>query len=156
MGKGQAELGPDSNVTPASALVVAVENYDRHPKLEGTAAAATALACALAEGGIANVFPNCLRGGKSKELVAHILAWMQDARHDDRLFLYWTGHGMREADGFYLITQESPANNFNQTNAVEPRSLAKGAANSKARKILIVLDACFSGAALGDVVGTVS
>ena len=81
---------------------------------------------------------------------------MGNAGHDDRLLLYSTGHGKREADGFYLITQNSPPNNFNQTNAVEPRSLAKGAANSKARKLLIVLDACFSGHALGDLVGTIS
>jgi hypothetical protein len=154
MSKEQAELRLGSDPTPASALVVAIENYDRHPKLEGTAAAA--LAHALAEGGIANAYPNCLRGGKSEELATQILAWMRGADHDERLLLYWSGHGMREADGFYLITQESPASNFNQTNAVEPRSLAKGAANSKARKILIVLDACFSGEALGDVIGTIS
>src|SRR5262249_32390056 len=51
---------------------------------------------------------------------------------------------------------ESPTHNLNPTNAVEPRFLAKSAANSRARKILIVLDVCFSGEALGDVIGTVS
>src|SRR5712671_2805762 len=152
----QAELRPGSSAHPASALVVAVEIYDRHPKLEGAAAAAETLARTLAERGIANAYPNCLRGGSSQELAAQILAWMGDAGRDDRLFLYWTGHGMREARRFYLITQESPAYNFNQSNAVEPSSLAKGAANSKARKILIILDACFSGEALGDVMGTIS
>jgi hypothetical protein len=34
--------------------------------------------------------------------------------------------------------------------------IAKSAANSKARKILVILDACFSGEALGDVIGTIS
>jgi hypothetical protein len=76
---------------------------------------------------------------------------MRDATSDDRLFLYWSSHGMREADGFYLITQDSPTHDLNTDNAIDPRSLAKGAANSKAKKVLIVLDACFSGEAVGDV-----
>jgi hypothetical protein len=71
------------------------------------------------------------------------------------LLLYWSGHGKPESDGLYLITQESPKNNFNQTNAVEPRFLAKSAANSKARKLLIVLDVCYSGEALREVSGTI-
>ncbi len=137
-------------------MIVAIENYAHHPKLERVASAAAALAHALAEGGIVNACPSCLSGGKSHELAGQILSWLGQAREDDRLVLYWSGHGLREADGFYLIAQDSPANNFNQTNAVDPKSVAKGAANSKARGVLIVLDACFSGEAVGDVVGTIN
>jgi WD40 repeat protein len=85
-----------------------------------------------------------------------MVSWLEGAGNDDRLLLYWSGHGIREADGLYLVTQESPAHNLNPTNAVEPRLIAKSAANSKARKILVILDACFSGEALGDVIGTIS
>jgi Caspase domain len=150
------EERPDRNAASASALFVAIENYDHHPRLERTAEAACALANALSERGIATAYPNCLRGGRAYELVPRVLAWMRDASQDDRLLLYWSGHGMREADGFYLIAQDSPVRNFNQDNAVMPGSLAKGAANSKARKVMIVLDACFSGEALGAAVGTIA
>jgi WD40 repeat protein len=147
---------PQSDAGPASALVVAIAKYDRHPPLDRAAAAAAELAHALAKGGITHAFPSGLSGGKAHELAAQIDAWMEAAGRDDRLLLYWSGHGMKEADGFYLITQDSPLRGFKPFNAMDPRSLAKGAANSKAKKILIVLDACFSGDALGDVIGTIS
>src|SRR5262245_31020994 len=150
------EQGPDVGTTNATALVVAIENYDHYPRLEKLPAAGSGLAEALAGGGIVNAFPDGLKGGKSQELASRMVSWLGGAADDDRLVLYWSGHGRREADGLYLITQESPAHNLNPTNAVEPRLIAKSAANSKARKILVVLDACFSGEALGDVIGTIS
>src|SRR5262249_31701995 len=131
-------------------------NYDHHPRLEKLAAAASGLAEALAGGGIVNAFPDGLKGGKSQELASRMASWLADAGNDDRVLLYWSGHGIREADGLYLVTQESPAHNLNPTNAVESRLIAKSAANSKARKILVVLDAYFSGEALGEVIGTIS
>jgi hypothetical protein len=90
-----------------------------------------------------------------QELASTIVSWLGSAGDDDRLLLYWSGHGKPESDGLYLITQDSPKYNFNQFNAVEPRFLAKGAANSKARKLLIVLDVCYSGKALSEVSGTI-
>jgi hypothetical protein len=141
------EQVPDVGTTSASALVVAIENYDHYPKLEKLAVTALGLAEALAGGGIVNAFPDGLKGGKSQELASRMVSWLEGAGN---------GHGIREADGLYLVTQESPAHNLNPTNAVEPRLIAKSAANSKARKILVILDACFSGEALGDVIGTIS
>jgi hypothetical protein len=150
------EQGLDVGTTNASAVVVAIENYDHYPRLEKLAAAASGLAEALAGGGIVNAFPDGLKGGKSQELASRIVSWLGGAGDSDRLVLYWSGHGKRESDGLYLITQDSPTHDLNQTNAVEPRFLAKSAANSKASKILVVLDVCFSGEALGEVIGTVS
>src|SRR5262245_51552210 len=150
------EQGPDVGTTDDTALIVAIENYDHYPRLENLAAAASGLAEALAGGGIVNAFPDGLKGGKSQELASRMVSWLEGAGNDDRLLLYWSGHGIREADGLYLVTQESPAHNLNPTNAVEPRLIAKSAANSKAKKILVVLDACFSGEALGDVIRTIA
>jgi hypothetical protein len=86
MGDGrQAEQRPSSNAKLASALIAAIEKYDRHVRLEGVAAAAAGLARALAEGGIANAYPDCLRGGRSQELAEQVLAWMRNANEEDRL-----------------------------------------------------------------------
>jgi uncharacterized caspase-like protein len=139
-----------------SALLVAIEKYDRYPKLENVKAAASKLARALVECGMFNAFPDGLEGGGSQKLATGITRWLGEAGSNDRLFLYWSGHGKREGDGFYLITSESPENNLSQTNAVEPRAIAKSAATSKAHKVLIVLDACFSGEAVGEVISTIS
>src|SRR5262249_16728792 len=112
------EHGPNVATANAAALVVAIENYDQYPRLEKLVAAASGLAEALARGGITNAFPDGLKGGKSQELASKIVSWLGGAGGDDRLLLYWSGHGVREADGLYLITQESPKHNLNQTNAV--------------------------------------
>jgi Caspase domain len=151
-------MGPRPGVSAgsASALLVAIENYDHHPRLENLAAGAFGLADALEKAGIVNAFPQGLNGGTSQELASGMRLWFEQAGPGDRLFFYWCGHGKREADGHYLITQDSPPSNFDQSNAVEPRSLAKITANSKAKKILLVLDACFSGEALGEMIGTIS
>jgi WD40 repeat protein len=156
MSSTQQEGRKSDAAVPSSALIVAIENYDKHPRLEKVEAAGVALARALVEDGVAHAFPDCLKGGNSSELLRQILSWMQGAKQDDRLLLFWSGHGKLEDKRFYLITQDSPDFNFNQTNAVEVATIAKEAAWSKARKILIVFDACFSGEAVGDVVGVIS
>jgi uncharacterized caspase-like protein len=141
---------------PTSALVVAIENYEQHPKREEVAVAASALVQALATSSVPDDSAIYLKDGTSQELRKQILWWMRDAADSDRLLLYWSGHGQRESDGLYLITQESPRHNLNTDNAVDPRSFAKGAANSKAKKVLIVFDACFSGEAVAEMAKTIS
>jgi WD40 repeat protein len=145
-----------ANNIPANTVIVAIENYDQHPRRGEVATTAFALAHALDERGIPNVHPTLLKGGTSQELKRQILSWLHEAGGNDRLLLYWSSHGKREADGFYLITQDSPSYDLNTDNAVDPRSLAKGAANSKAKKILIIFDACFSGEAIGEMTRTIS
>jgi WD40 repeat protein len=154
--KCEKQMSPGGDASIASALIVAIENYDHYPKLESLSASASELSESLVAGGFVNALPAGLFGGRSLELADGIRSWFNEARNDNHLFLYWSGHGIRESDGLYLVTQESPSYNLDQTNALEPRFLAKSAANSKARKILIVLDACFSGEALGQVIETVS
>jgi hypothetical protein len=50
------------------------------------------------------------------------------------------------------MTQDSPTSRFDHTNSVEPNFIAKQAALSKAKRILLVIDACLSGATIGSVV----
>ena len=45
---------------------------------------------------------------------------------------------------------------FDQTNAAEPRFIAMAAARSKARRILLVIDACHSGATIGGVIAEIA
>jgi hypothetical protein len=145
-----SEIGP----TNAAALVIAIEEYDRYPRLERAAASASALAEALSKVGIINSYPEGLAGGTAQELASKIRTWFDEAAHDKRLLFYWSSHGRQEADGLYLVTRDSPLLNLDQTNAVEPKFIGKSAANSKARRILIVLDTCFSGEGLGELLRT--
>jgi len=142
----------------ASALIVAIEHYDcdLYPRLDSLAAASSELAEALAFGGIVNAFPQGSAGGSSRELAERIRSWFAAAGSDERLILHWSGHGRLESGSLYLVTRESPPRQLDQTNAVEPRFLAKSAASSNARKVLIVVDVCFAGAALAEVIGTIA
>jgi hypothetical protein len=79
------EQGPDVGTTDATALLVAIENYDHYPRLEKLAAAASGLAEALAGGRIVNAFPEGLKGGKSQELASRMVSWLEGAGNDDRL-----------------------------------------------------------------------
>src|SRR6478735_8144087 len=98
------EPGATATATTASALLVAIENYDRHPRLEKLSAATSELLDLLVAGGFINAFPAGLFGGRSLELAVEIQSWFNEARIDDRLFFYWSGHGIRESDGLYLVT----------------------------------------------------
>jgi hypothetical protein len=57
------EPGPENSTTIGSALIIAIDEYDHHPKLKKLAAAASDMAEALAEGGIDNAIAGGLKGG---------------------------------------------------------------------------------------------
>ncbi|EFL18794.1 predicted protein, partial [Streptomyces sp. C] len=87
-----------------------------------------------------------LERGRVRELVARLRA--QPA---GRKILYWTGHGERVGDTFYLACQDSyAAGRFDPARAVSAAELVSWLAEDTT-DTLLVLDACFSGAALDDV-----
>jgi Caspase domain len=64
-----------------------------------------------------------------------------------RLILFWTGHGAREGDGFYLIARDSPKAKLQGFNSIPADTVGSLIAKSGIEKILVVLDTCHSGAA---------
>jgi WD40 repeat protein len=151
-------MGPPAG-SSGSALLVAISEYEyasHYEPLKKAAQAAVELADALRQKGFDCRHPEALRGGPSKTVRDLMRNWFQEANDETRLFLYWTGHGKREGDGLYLVTQESPASNLDPGVALEPISLAKLAATSKAQKTLIVLDVCFAGEALGEMASRIA
>jgi WD40 repeat protein len=63
---------------------------------------------------------------------------------------YYTGHGAKGADRFYLLTRESDYDDLSETAlAVEDlaRALTEG---SKASQVLVILDTCYAGAGAAD------
>ncbi|GGW48144.1 hypothetical protein GCM10010503_26510 [Streptomyces lucensis JCM 4490] len=68
-----------------------------------------------------------------------------------RKILYWTGHGEKIGDSFYLACQDAYADGrFDPGRAVRAAELVSWLAED-ATDTLLVLDACFSGSALDDV-----
>jgi WD40 repeat protein len=140
----------------ASAFIVAIENYERHQKLEGLSAAAEELAAALETGGFVDAMPAGRDGGTASELAPQLKSWFEAANSEQRLLLFWSGHGELEGSRLWLMTRDSPTSRFDHITAVQPSFIAKKAAESKARRILIVLDACHSGKAAGEVIAELS
>jgi WD40 repeat protein len=148
--------GREDSEHQASAFVVAIEDYERHPRLDGLSASASELATALARGGFADAIPSGRAGGTASQLAPQLKSWFEAATSEQRLLLFWTGHGELEASRFWLMTRDSPTSKFDHISAIEPSFIAKKAAESKARRILLVIDACHSGKAIGDVIAELS
>jgi WD40 repeat protein len=65
---------------------------------------------------------------------------------DDVAVFYYTGHGERDGDRFYLLTRNSKLKVLDST-AIAAESLGRFLAkDTSARQILIILDTCYSGA----------
>ncbi len=146
----------DSNEKKPSALVIAVEDYERHAKLKNLSASGNELVNVLGQAGFVDALPSGRKGGTAEELTKQLKIWFEQASADQHLLLFWTGHGKRESSRLYLMTSDSPAFQFDSTNAVEPTFIAKCAAFSRAKRILLVIDACHSGAGVGDIIAKVA
>jgi hypothetical protein len=150
------DAGQESREQQASAFVVAIEDYERHPRLDGLSAPASELAAALVRGGFVDAMPSGRTGGTASQLAPQLKSWFEAATSEQRLLLFWTGYGELEGSRFWLMTRDSPTSKFDHITAVEPSFIAKKAAESKAKRILLVIDACHSGKVIGDVIAELS
>jgi len=110
----------DSKGDQATALVVAVgECKNRaYERLELSPQAARKLAQALVAGGYRHDYPALVKGGRTGDIVPLVRQWFLNASPDDVLFFFWTGHGKSEAEGHYLIAEESPGTDLDETVAL--------------------------------------
>src|SRR5689334_22873824 len=113
--------------------------------------AAEELAEALGGRHYALELPELLQGGTKEEVERALVQWFQARSPSDRIVLYWTGHGAPN-ERHYLVTRESPRQGeLASWNAYATRNLGEVIAKSKAEKVLVVLDTCFSSGAVPDV-----
>jgi hypothetical protein len=76
-------------------------------------------------------------------VVGAFARWLRGLSDKDRLVLYWTGHGTGNGT-HYLVTKESSPFEVTSADALPTRELADLVAKSKAEKVLVVLDTCYS------------
>lgn len=137
------------------ALLIGIENYDNAPDLQYIHNDVFALRRAIGERFAGNAF----NVGELKSIVdgknfitpkgaflqATIASFLSDAKPEDRLLLYFSGHGFRSQDGqLYLAGVDFDIKDPEKT-GVSMQWLRGKLAASKAGSTLLVLDACHAG-----------
>src|SRR2546430_2557926 len=70
----------------------------------------------------------------------------QESRDGDLFVAYYTGHGARDPERFYLLARNSTHSDLDKT-ALPAEDLARALIKgSKASQVLLILDACYAGA----------
>jgi hypothetical protein len=145
--------GPPTK-SQVSALLVTIARYKdpAYESLNEAPKATRALAEVLARGGYTHVRPELLEGGDNASIASTLDVWLCTADKGDTVVLYWAGHGKSNAEGFYLVTKNSPSGpKVTGLNALEASVLGSALAKSPAEKVLVLLDTCYSGAGARDI-----
>lgn len=136
----------ESRDRPLAALI-AVAEYANYQELPRAKVAAERLGQVLGAGGYMLADPTFLSGGAYGELGPRLDTWFNTAPDRSVLFVYWTGHGEVRGSKHYLVCANSPPRmSLSPLNALETDALGAIIASSKAEKVLLIVDTCYSGA----------
>ncbi|MER8886820.1 WD40 repeat domain-containing protein [Mesorhizobium sp. M0816] len=134
----------------AEAVVIAVSEYADYPLLPEAAGVARRLAESLGQAGYRFRDKPLLEGGDASSVGLALDDWLRKAEAGATLVLFWTGHGHAQGDGHYLVCKGSPKAGLSSVNALPASTIGAMIAQSRAEKILVVFDTCFSGGAAAD------
>jgi formylglycine-generating enzyme required for sulfatase activity len=134
-----------------SALIIANYQYD-HPglrQLVAPARDAESLARVLADPGIGGFEVRTLINEPSHKVTLEIESFCENRKRDDLLLLYFSGHGVKDADGqlyFATVDTQLIQHNVRRATAVGARFINEVMSSSRSRRQILVLDCCYSGA----------
>jgi WD40 repeat protein len=84
-------------------------------------------------------------------LLSRCSGFRESAQPGDVLVAYYTSHGVRDSDRFYLLTNDSDLSDLDAT-AVSAEDLARRLVKqSRAAQVLIILDMCYAGGGMADI-----
>ncbi len=129
-------------------IVIGIEEYDDPSWKTLPGVTQTAARVAKALGGEPLLLPKS--GGKG-EAPRALKEAIQQIPERATLFVHWIGHGVTAANHHYLICRDSPHPDLlDGGEAVATGELGLILANSRAERIVVVLDTCFSGKGVND------
>jgi WD40 repeat protein len=134
-----------------SALIIANCTYE-HPDLRQLAAPAQdaeSLARVLADRDLGGFEVRTLINEPSYKLNLEIEDFCENRRRDDLLLLYFSGHGIKDADGqLYFATADTQLvqHNVRRATAVSAQFVNEVMSHSRSRQQILLLDCCYSGA----------
>lgn len=163
-GDANVEIGADSAVQPIvdrllavagtgavrarSALVVANSRYDDPflAQLRGPAKDADALARVLGDPAIGGFDVDLLLDADETAIRRRVARFFADRDRDDVLLLYFSCHGLKDQRGdLYLAARDTELSSVSAT-AVAAAFVNGQIAQTQSRRVVLVLDCCYSGA----------
>jgi hypothetical protein len=130
------------------ALVIGVGTFEdrRFRRLEATRADIRELDGVLADPDQGRFEVTVLKDPGQKEMATGIEGFFREAAPDDFLLLYFSGHGVKDAEGrFFLVAADSKTNLLGST-CVRSDDVRDWMQGSLSKKIVVILDCCYAGA----------
>src|SRR5687767_992636 len=130
------------------ALIVASDRYDDPAlrQLRGPAKEAEALATTLADPAIGGFQVRTLVNQAAHLVTEQIEAFFDDRLRDDLLLLYLSCHGIKDDSGRLYFASTSTKLNRLAATGISSVFVNERMDQSRSRKIVLLLDCCYSGA----------
>lgn len=136
----------------AHALIVTQTHYDHWQSLDDAAKSAINLATDLGNGDYKIGDAELIQGGTANEIREKLTGWIKGLPAGSKAVALWTGHGQSDLGKHYLICSNTPKDSVDFNNAIETASIGAVIAKSKARSIVLIVDACHAGQGTNDIV----
>jgi uncharacterized caspase-like protein/tetratricopeptide (TPR) repeat protein len=134
-----------------SALIIANYRYE-HPdlrQLTAPAQDAESLARVLADRAVGGFEVRTVINEPSHKVSLEIESFCENRKRDDLLLMYFSGHGIKDADGqlyFATVDTQLVQHNVRRSTAVSAHFVNDVMNRSRSRRQILLLDCCYSGA----------
>jgi molecular chaperone DnaK len=131
-----------------TALIIANDRYEQEnlPDLASPAADAEALRAVLADPQVGDFAVQVVHNEPSYEISARIEELLADSRADDLLLLHFSGHGVKAESGELFFAAPNTRRDRLGSTAVSAEFVQRCLRTSRSRRIVLLLDCCYSGA----------
>jgi hypothetical protein len=120
--------------------------HDGLARLPATDTDTTMLAEVLARPDIGDYEVEFLQDSGVQDTRVAIDRFFADGRVDDLLVLYYAGHGLKDANGYLHLTASDTDPGLLGSTAIQSTFISRAMSDSRARRIVLILDCCYSGA----------
>jgi len=130
------------------ALIIANDRYEQEnlPDLASPAADADALSKVLGDPQIGDFAVHVAHNEPSHEIAARIEEMLADCRADDLLLLHFSGHGLKAESGELFFAAPNTRSNRLASTAVSAEFVQSCLRTSRCRRVVLLIDCCYSGA----------
>ena len=133
------------------AILIGSSRFDKEPKLlplrcpENDVDGMHEIISAAELGAFTDTF--VFKNSDNQTVLNQIAGILSDASNEDQVLIYYSGHGKRGRTGQLYLTTTNTENRILHTTSIPLPSLREIFADSNCKKIALILDCCFAGAA---------